>query len=156
MKTEKDFEELFKLFNIYKIKYCIIGAYAVAFYVKPRYTKDIDLFIEPSLKNSKKIIKALHDFGFESLNLSDKDFRKKGNIIQLGYEPIRVDFFLSLRGCSFQKAWKNKVVGTYGTEKVYFIGINELIKIKKMSSRPQDKIDIDFLLKGKNRFRLSK
>ena len=58
MKIEKDYEELFALLNKHKVKYCVIGAYAVAFYAKPRYTKDIDIFIEPSVENSEKIINA--------------------------------------------------------------------------------------------------
>lgn len=44
MKVEKDYKELLKLFNKHKVKYCIIGAFAVALYIKPRYTKDIDVF----------------------------------------------------------------------------------------------------------------
>jgi len=67
MKVEKDYEELLKLFNKHKVKYCIIGAYAVAFYAKPRYTKDMDILVEPSIKNGQKIVNALNEFGFKSL-----------------------------------------------------------------------------------------
>jgi len=74
MKVEKDYEELLKLLNKHKVKYCIIGAYAVAFYAKPRYTKDMDIFIESSFENSEKIVNALNDFGFKSLDLYAKDF----------------------------------------------------------------------------------
>lgn len=151
MKVEKDYEELLKLFNKYKVKYCIIGAFAVAHYVKPRYTKDIDILIESSTDNAEKIMNALNDFGFKDLNLSSKDFRTKGNIIQLGYEPLRVDIVTSLPGCSFDQVWKNKVVAEYGREKVFFIGLDELIQIKKLSGRPQDKVDLDLLIKVRER-----
>ena len=63
MKVEKNYEELLKLFNKHKVKYCIIGAFAVAFYAKPRYTKGLDIFIEPSSENAEKIRKTLVDFG---------------------------------------------------------------------------------------------
>ena len=46
MKVEKDYEEFLSLLNKHKVKYCIIGAFAVAFYAKPRYTKDIDILVE--------------------------------------------------------------------------------------------------------------
>jgi hypothetical protein len=72
-----------------QVKYCIIGSYAVAFYARPQYTKDIDILIEPSVDNSQRVVRALNEFGFESSALSAADFRKKGNIIQLGYEPVR-------------------------------------------------------------------
>ena len=72
--AEKDFEELFALFNKHRVRYCIVGSFAVAFYARPRYTKDIDVLIEPSRENSRKVVRALNAFGFESLNLSEKDF----------------------------------------------------------------------------------
>ena len=151
MRIEKDYEELLKLLNKHKVKYCIIGSYAVAFYAKPRYTKDMDILIEPSIENSKRIVNALNEFGFKSLELSVKDFNKKGKIIQLGYEPVRMDIMTSIQGGSFRQIWKNKAIGTYGGEKVYFIGLNELIKNKKLSTRREDKIDLDILIEARNK-----
>jgi hypothetical protein len=149
MRIEKDYEELLRLFNKNKVKYCIIGAYAVAFHVTPRYTKDIDILVEPNMKNAKKIVKSLNEFGFENLGLKEDDFVKKGKIIQLGYEPVRIDLITSIKGCSFKKIWDNKIKGIYGKEKVHFIGINELIKSKEKSNRVQDKADLKILLDRK-------
>lgn len=151
MKVEKDYEELLKLFNKHRVKYCVIGAFAVAHYVKPRYTKDIDIFIDNSLENAERIINALTAFGFEDLDLSEDDLCQEGNIIQLGYEPLRVDIVISLPGCRFDQVWRNRVVVDYGREKVFFIGLDELIQIKKLSGRPQDKVDLDLLIKVKER-----
>ena len=151
MKVEKDYEELLKLFNKHKVKYCVIGAFAVALYIKPRYTKDIDVFIESSPENAERITNALMEFGFEDLDLSKDDLCKEGNIIQLGYEPVRVDLVTSLPGCSFEHAWENKVIAEYGREKVYFMGLDDLIHTKKLSDRPQDKVDLDLLIKVKER-----
>ncbi len=53
MRIEKDYEKLLRLLNKHNVKYCIVGAYAVAFYGKPRFTKDMDIFVEPSIKNGK-------------------------------------------------------------------------------------------------------
>jgi hypothetical protein len=108
MRIEKDYEDLLRLLNCHKVKYCIVGAYAVAFHKKPRYTKDIDVLVEPSIENAKRIIKVLIEFGFESLGLKEEDFTKTGNIIQLGYEPIRVDIMTSITGVDFNEVWANK------------------------------------------------
>lgn len=145
MKVEKDFEELLGLLNKHKVRYCIVGAFAVGFYGYPRYTKDMDIFIEPSLKNGQKIVKALIEFGFKSLNLAPEDFSKRGMIIQLGYEPIRVDLVTSVKGCNFNRAWKNKVIGQYGKEKVFFMGLRELMINKKLVNRQQDRLDLELL-----------
>lgn len=77
MRVEKDYEGFLKLLNKQKVKYCIIGSYAVGFYGYPRYTKDIDILVEPSLENAKKIFKVLKEFGFKSLNLTENNFINK-------------------------------------------------------------------------------
>ncbi|MBU0572876.1 MAG: nucleotidyl transferase AbiEii/AbiGii toxin family protein [Candidatus Margulisbacteria bacterium] len=140
--VERDYEELLKLFNKNKVKYCIVGAFALAFYSIPRYTKDIDLLVEPSPANAKKILKALNEFGFGSLKLKVEDFSLTGKVIQLGYEPLRIDLLTSIDGCSFDKVWKHRKKGTYGKVRVNFIGISELKKNKKATGRPQDIIDL--------------
>lgn len=145
MRLEKDFEELLKLFNKYKVKYCIIGAYAFGFYARPRYTKDLDILVEPDVENAGKIIKALDAFGFKILNLKKKDFSRPNKIVQLGYEPLRVDIITSIKGCNFEEVWQNKTRGIYGNQKVFFIGLKQLIKNKKASKRKQDKVDAAIL-----------
>ena len=145
MAVEKDYEELLKLFNKHKVRYCIVGAYAVAFYAKPRYTKDIDILVEPESGNARKIINALNEFGFKSLGLKESDLNRPDKIIQLGYEPVRVDIITAIEGCNFKKVWQNKTIGIYGKQKVFFIGIKELIKNKKASGRKQDKVDWEVL-----------
>lgn len=149
MKVEKDYEDLLKLLNKHKVKYCIVGAFAVAFYAKPRYTKDMDILVATDLVNGERIVKALNEFGFKSFGLKREDFSEEGKIIQLGYEPVRIDIITSIPGCSFNKVWENKEIGKYGKEKVYFIGLNELIKNKRASKRKQDKVDLDILLRAK-------
>lgn len=153
MKVEKDFEELLKLFNRYKVKYCIIGAFAVGFYGYPRYTKDIDIFVGPSLKNGQRIIKALAAFGFGSLKLTPEDFSKEENIIQLGYEPVRVDLVTSVKGTDFNQVWEHRRAGKYGEQKVFYIGLQELIKNKKTANRQQDRLDLKLLLERLNKHR---
>jgi len=145
MEIEKDYEDLLKLFNKHKVRYCIIGAYAVAFYARPRYTKDMDILIDPDVKNAKKILEALNEFGFKNVGLSVKDFTKKGRIVQLGYEPVRVDVITSIEGISFKKIWDNRKKGTYGKQKINFVALKDLIKIKKISKRKQDQADLDIL-----------
>jgi len=147
-RVEKDYAGLLKLFNKNKVRYCIVGAYAVAFYARPRYTKDIDILVEPEIKNALRIIRSLQEFGFKSLGLTEKDFSQKNRIIQLGYEPLRIDILTSIDGCTFKEVWKNKKTSRYGRQKVFFIGIAELIKNKKASKRKQDKVDLDILLQG--------
>lgn len=149
MLIQKDYEKLLELFNKHKVRYCIIGAYAVAFHVLPRYSKDMDILVEPSLENGEKIVKALKDFGFGSLKLKKENFARKSAVIQLGYEPVRVDIVTSVDGRDFKTVWKNKKFGRYGKEKVFFIGLVDLVANKKATNRPIDRFDLEALLKAK-------
>ena len=151
MRIEKDFEELLKLFEKHKVKYCIVGAFAVGFHAVPRYTKDMDLLVEPSAENAKNVLKALDKFGFGELKLDINDLSREGMVVQLGYEPVRIDLITSVGGCKFEKAWKNKEKGEYGTANVFFIGLDELIQCKSATGRDQDKADLKILTVAKRR-----
>lgn len=145
MRIEKDYEDLLRLFNRHRVKYCVVGAFAVAFYAVPRYTKDIDILVEPSTENSRKIIKALNKFGFKGIDLKEEDFNREGRVIQLGYEPVRVDILTSIAGVDFEEVWQNRKRIRYSNISVLFIGREELIKSKKASGRKQDKVDLEFI-----------
>ena len=146
VKTEKDYEEFLGLLNKHSVRYCIIGSHALAFHARPRYTKDIDILVEASLDNAERILSALNEFGFGSLKLGVEDFSSKGNIIQLGYEPVRIDIITSLKSLDFSDIWQNRVQGSYGNQTVNFIDRRNLIKSKKISNRTQDKADLELLL----------
>jgi hypothetical protein len=149
MRTEKDYEEFLELLNKHNVRYCVIGSYALAFHARPRYTKDIDILIEASPENAKKLLAALKEFGFGSLNLTIEDFTEEGKIVQLGCEPVRIDIITSIKGLDFSDIWKDKVIGSFGSQEINFIDRQNLIKSKKISNRTQDRADLELLLKDK-------
>ncbi len=150
MKVEKDYKELLELFNEHNVKYCIIGSFALAFYARPRYTKDLDILVEPTSQNARKILAALKDFGFGELDLTEQDFIEPGQVVQLGYEPVRIDLITSITGLDFVKIWKNRSSGRFGNIDVFFIGLKEFIESKKKADRLQDRADLELLEKIKN------
>ncbi len=143
--ANKDFEELFECLSRRNVKALVVGAHAVAYHAKPRYTKDVDVLIEPSATNAKCLLQALDDFGFGSLDLVIEDFSHPGKIVQLGYEPNRVDFITSLGSVSFEEAWAGRVEGRYGAQSVFFLGLRELMRAKEDAGRPQDLADLEWL-----------
>ena len=147
MRVEKDFKEFIELLNKNEVRYLIVGGFAYSFYAEPRFTKDIDFFIEPSAENAEKILKVLEEFGFKSLNIKSQDFQEPDQIIQLGNAPLRIDLITSIKGVVFAAAWKNRTEGHYGKIPTYFISKADLIKNKKALSRPQDIADIEKLIK---------
>jgi len=117
MVLEKDFREFIALLNEKGVKYLVIGGFAVNFHGYPRYTKDIDFWIWPTPENIKKLLTAINDFGFGSLNLNETDFSDPGNIIQLGYEPNRIDLLVGVEGIDFEKCYERRELAGINKEK---------------------------------------
>ena len=143
----RDFEELLALLNEQKVKYVIVGGYAVAFHGAPRYTGDIDILVKPDRQNAAHILKALKDFGFTSLKLTESDFEKPDIVIQFGVSPVRVDIITSISGVTWKKAFGGRKKGKYGDVRVSYLGRRELIKNKKVTGRAKDLADIEALKK---------
>lgn len=149
MEIQQDYKELLELFNAHKVEYLIVGGFALAFHGAPRFTGDIDLLVKPDVENAKKILAALKDFGFASLNFTEADFLKLDNIIQLGYPPFRIDIIMSITGVDWQTAVNGKVAGKYGDVDIFFLGKKEFIANKKASGRLKDLADIEAIDKVK-------
>ena len=145
MEIQQDFKELLALFNEHKVKYLVVGGYALAFHGAPRFTGDIDLFVRPAHENAKRILVALDEFGFGSLDLSEDDFTTPGKVIQLGVPPIRIDIITRVTGVSWEKADLDKVPGQYDQTSVFFIGREDFITNKKATGRKKDAADIEAL-----------
>lgn len=145
MDIRSDFKELLELFNSHKVEYLITGAYALAFHGVPRYTGDIDLFVNPNPANAHRIINALDEFGFGSLELKVEDFIKPGQIIQLGVPPARIDIITSISGVSWNEAEAGKIAGRCGVIPVYFLGREQFITNKRATGRQKDLADLESL-----------
>jgi len=141
----RDFEELFVCLNARGVRVVIVGGYALAFHAKPRFTKDIDLFVDPTSANVRQLLLALSDFGFGDVGLTESDFLKPGAIIQLGVAPNRVDLVMAIDGVTFEEAWGGRAGGTYGRQPVCYLGRAELIRNKRASGRAQDLADLESL-----------
>lgn len=141
----QDFKEFIQLLNDNQVKYLVIGGYAVAVHGHPRYTKDIDIWIEISEENAQKLVTALTQFGFESLDLTSEDFQTPHQIIQLGYPPNRIDLITNPDGIDFQTCYDSKIEVTLNDVPVKFINLDNLKKNKLASGRLQDLADLEKL-----------
>jgi len=150
MEIYPDFKELFESFNAKKVEYVVVGAYALAHHGAVRATKDVDLYVRPSVENSERIMAALDVFGFRPEELNAKDFQREKQILQIGYPPVRVDLITSIAGVTWEQADAGKVMGNYGGEPVPFIGREEFIASKKAAGRRQDLADVERLVGPEN------
>jgi hypothetical protein len=140
-----DFKEFIQLLNDNQVKYLVIGGYAVAIHGHPRYTKDIDIFLEMSEQNAQRLMTALTQFGFGSLGLSPEDFQLPDQIIQLGYPPNRIDLITTPDGIDFETCYQAKIEVIIDSIAVNFIDLDNLRKNKQASGRLQDLADLENL-----------
>jgi hypothetical protein len=145
LKAEKDFEEFIGLLNKQKIKYMIVGAYALALYAKPRNTGDLDIFVERSENNAKSMLQVLREFGLDSLEITKEDFMTEGRVLQLGVSPVRIDIMNSIDGVEFNTAFNRLEKVNFGSITANFISKEDLIKNKLSSNRLKDKADAEEL-----------
>jgi hypothetical protein len=141
----QDFKEFIQLLNANQVRYLVVGGYAVALHGYPRYTKDIDIWIEMTPENSFRVVQALEQFGFGSLGLKEQDFLEEDTIIQLGYPPRRIDLLTTLPGVEFEACYLSKADIDIEGLHINFISVEDLKKNKKASGRAQDIADIENL-----------
>ena len=141
----RDFKEFIESLNASNVRYLVVGGYAVALHGYPRYTKDLDVWIEPKIQNANNVLNALTAFGFGSLDITADDFLEEGNIIQLGYPPNRIDLITSLKGLMFENCYPERVQVEIQGVLIDFIDIENLKTNKKATGRPQDLADLENL-----------
>jgi hypothetical protein len=141
----QDFREFIQLLNENQVKYLIIGGYAVAIHGHPRYTKDLDIWVEMTPENAQKLMITLTQFGFGSLGLSAEDFQTPDQIIQLGDPPNRIDLITTPDGVDFKTCYASKLEITINDLLVQFIDLSNLKQNKKASGRFQDLADLENL-----------
>jgi|ERR1700730_14240032 hypothetical protein len=104
-----DFKELLSIFNDQKVKYLIVGGYAVSLHAQPRATKDIDLLIQPAPANGKAVYAALKKFGAPLAGLTAADFIERDKFFRMGRAPVMVDILPEISGVDFDRAWQRRV-----------------------------------------------
>ncbi len=141
----QDFKEFIASLNANGARYLVVGGYAVAFHGHPRYTKDLDVWLDMTPANAEKIVKAIEAFGFASLGLKEKDFLLPNQVVQLGYPPRRIDLLCALDGVDFAACYESRVEVELDGVKVNFIDLTNLRKNKQATNRYQDLADLDNL-----------
>ena len=104
MDVNPDFRDLFKVLNACRVRYIVVGAHAVVYYTEPRYTKDLDIWVDPSPENASRVFRALAEFGAPLKGITEQDLTNPDMIYQIGVEPNRIDFMMDIEGIELTPA----------------------------------------------------
>ncbi|MES2474601.1 MAG: nucleotidyltransferase [Verrucomicrobiota bacterium] len=146
-KLNQDFLEFIGFLEEEKVEYLVIGGYAVGLHGFPRYTGDIDFFVEISDENAAKILRVFEKFGFGDIGITREDFLKEDHVVEIGREPRKIQVLTGIDGVSFRDCVGRKVELLLGGVSVKFIGKADLMANKAASGRPKDRIDLEELEK---------
>lgn len=145
-----DFKELLQVFADLEVKYLIVDGYAAIHYSQPRYTKDLDLWVEPSMENAKKIAKAFSIFGLPMEGFTIDDLADTGFQFFVGLPPCALDFLTSIKALEFDSAWENRVTSKEADIPVWYLSKADLITAKKAVGRDQDLKDIEEITRAES------
>ncbi len=144
-----DLREFIHLLNTKSVKYVIVGAWALAFHGRPRYTGDLDIFVARELEDARRLMEVIEAFGFGQSGIERDDFLQVDHVIQLGRAPNRIDILTGISGVAFDEAWKSREQGKISDVDVFVISRDLLIKNKRAANRDKDQGDIKLLEKTK-------
>jgi hypothetical protein len=146
----EDYKDMLRALSDEKVRFILVGAYALAAHGYPRATMDIDIWVMPSPENAEAVLQALRRFGAPLHNLTKEDLLKDGTIFQIGVAPRRIDIITAASGLRFEPAYRNSIpVNIEGIE-VRIPSIDDLIINKRATGRTKDLADAEALESLKN------
>ncbi len=149
MDTISDFTDLLDTMARHDVRYLIVGGLAFIYHAKPRFTKDMDIWVEPTAANLERVNRALAEYGSPNL----LDTTRPESILQIGLPPNRIDILQTIEGASFETAWPKREIAAYGPVQANWIDLDTLIDIKTRIDDPRHQADARDLRKVRERRR---
>lgn len=142
----RDWHEFLCALIDHRVKFLVIGGLAVSAHAEPRFTKDLDVLVEATLANGRRLRAALTEFGFGAVAPDPQELARPGSGWMLGRAPLRIDILTRIAGVTFQKAWANRVHARLDqSRRVPIISLRDLLRAKRAAARPQDLADVENL-----------
>ena len=138
----RDFRDFIGLLNARRVKYLIVGGYAVAFHGYPRATGDLGVFIKCSRRNAAAMVEVFRRFGFTDDKMGPEFFMDKGEVVRLGREPLKLEILNDISGVTFAECYRRRVRARIEGLHINFIDLPELIRNKRATGRDKDKLDV--------------
>lgn len=138
-------QEALSAFVAHQVEFILIGGYAVAFHGYPRFTHDLDLYIQPTPENAKRIISGFEQIGFKHPELNIEGLLKPGSVYKIGKVPHQLELINEVKGITWDEAASTAISERLLGQKVRFLNLDTLIKSKKAAGRLQDLADVEQL-----------
>jgi hypothetical protein len=141
----EDYRDMLLALSDEKVRFLLVGAYALAAHGYPRATMDIDIWVMPSPENSDAVLRALRRFGAPLHDLTSEDLQTDGTIFQIGVAPRRIDIITAASGLRFAETFERSVAMDIEGIDVHVPSVDDLIRNKRASGRTKDLADAEAL-----------
>lgn len=141
----EDYKDMLRALCAEKVKYLLVGAYAMAAHGYPRSTLDIDFWIMQSPENASAVLRALQRFGAPLRDLTAEDLQRDGTVFQIGVAPRRIDIITEASGLAFEEVFQRSQPITIEGIEVRIPSIEDLIRNKRATGRTRDLADAEAL-----------
>ena len=145
MALDLDLIELLQEFAAAEVRYLLIGGHALGFHAAPRFTKDVDFWIEATEPNLSRTDIALRRFGAPEATLTAIRGLQGLDVAWMGNPPLRFDFMAQVPGGDFEAMYARRVLTQWEGIPVTVISAEDLLTLKRASGRPQDLLDAECL-----------
>jgi hypothetical protein len=143
----QDFQDFIQSLNKFEVEYILVGGYAVILRGYSRTTGDMDIWVNKTEENYKKLFKAFSFFGLSISDMTKENFlqNKDFDVFSYGRPPVSIDIMTALKGLIFEQAFENKEIYDFEGFPINLISKQDLIVAKKASNRFKDINDIEHL-----------
>ena len=145
MDLHPDFRDLLAEFDRAEVRFALLGGYAVAYYGRPRATKDLDLLVSGEGDNPGRVAQALDAFGAPPNVVVAAREQSDTEVVFLGAPPVRIDILRTVDGVDTEAALSRAVAVDVGGLRIFVVALDDLIANKRAAGRPQDVVDADAL-----------
>jgi hypothetical protein len=143
-----DFRDALQCLLDESVRFLVVGGYAVIHYTQPRYTKDLDIWLEPATDNAAAVARAFRRFGLPLIEITEADLAVPGPQFMAGIPPNAIDFITTCSNLEFVSCWNSREIVPIGGLLVPYLSRHDLIAAKQFLGREQDQIDLRLLRHG--------
>lgn len=141
----EDFKDFLVALNKYKAEYIIIGGYAVILHGYSRTTGDLDVWVNKTEDNYKKLVAAFSAFKMPLMGMTKENFLSNSNmdVFTYGRPPVCIDIMTSVKGMTFDESFPKSTLRKVEGIEVRLIDYRDLLSAKRASGRHKDLDDIE-------------
>jgi len=143
----EDFQEFISCLNDCDVRYILVGGYSVILHGYSRTTGDMDIWVERTIENYKRINVAFLQFGMPLFDMTEDTFlnNRELDVFTFGRPPSSIDIMVAVKGLDFDECFKNAVFFEEEGIQIRTINIHNLISAKKAAGRHKDLNDLEKL-----------